>query len=180
MLSTDRCLLRPSVVADYRALVASVESPAFPSELPLAQLHKQAKLKSWFEAMLAMSSDGRASLFSIDAKEGQRCIGQVSLVAFKDCPSWNLAFWLNPSNWGQGLAAEASKVVLSYAFTECDIDSITAGAALWNPRSAQVLAKLGFQPIECDDAALVGQTVPPSMQMFAISKTFWIQSRSAE
>jgi RimJ/RimL family protein N-acetyltransferase len=135
VISTNRCLLRHARPFDYDALFAAINMPDFPQDLPLAGLHRQGKLKAWLDSMLEMSANGRACLFSIDLRSGEKCIGQVSLVRRGQSASWNLAFWLHPSYWGNGIALEAAGAMIRHAFSVMPIEEIWAGAALWNERS---------------------------------------------
>jgi RimJ/RimL family protein N-acetyltransferase len=141
---TNRCLLRYAAPSDYDALVAAISAPEFPTELPLASLYRKGKLKAWLDSM---SADRRACLFSVDLHTGESCIGQVSLIQREQSSSWNLAFWVHPSYWGRGLALEAARSVVEYAFRTMPIQEIWAGAALWNQRSINTLVKLGLIPI---------------------------------
>ena len=159
VIPTDRCSLRPATAYDYDALVAGVGAPEFPHELPLAGLHRQGKLKNWLESVLAMSANGRACVFSINLQTGEHCVGQVSLVQRDQSESWNLAFWLRPANWGEGLAVETATAVIRHAFTVLATKDVRAGAALWNQRSIKTLIKLGLQPIEESDETHTLDTV---------------------
>jgi RimJ/RimL family protein N-acetyltransferase len=172
-VSTERCLLRPAALSDYDALVAGIGSPDFPRELPLADVYRQGKLRSWLDRNLTTSGDQRACLFSIDLRTGERCVGQVSLTQRDQSASWNLAFWLNPSHWGKGLALEAAKATLGYGFTVMGVPGVWAGAALWNQRSIRTLINLGLQPIkevETDSGACAPKS---AIRAFSISRDCW-------
>ncbi|CAE6714045.1 GNAT family N-acetyltransferase [Paraburkholderia nemoris] len=151
IVATDRCLHRSATPHDYDALVAGIVAPEFPLELPLANLQRQGKLKSWFDSIISTSLDGRACVFSIDLSAGERCIGQVSLVQRDKSASGNLAFWLHPSYRGGGLAVETAAAVVRYAFTVMAIKEVWAGAASWKQRSIKTLLKLGLHPIEAGE-----------------------------
>jgi RimJ/RimL family protein N-acetyltransferase len=172
LVPTDRCLLRPATRDDYDAIIAAIESPAFPQELPLPDLYRQGKLQAWFDSILVMSQEGKACVFSIDLQSGARGIGQVSLVRRGTSASWNLAFWLHSSYWGAGLAAEAARAMIRYAFTVMTVGEVWAGAALWNQRSIKTLDKLGLQPVDSEqlDSDLSG------LHICSISRENWLQT----
>ena len=178
IVATDRCLLRPATPHDYDALVAAIGAPAFPPELPLANLQRQGKLKSWLESMLALSLDGRACVFSIDLRTGERCIGQVSLVQRDKSASWNLAFWLRPSYWGGGLAMEAAAATVRYAFTVMAIQEVWAGAAVWNQRSIRTLLKLGLLPIDAGKTLNGDSDSSDVTRTFSVSRDCWMRTSS--
>ncbi|MFM0158750.1 GNAT family N-acetyltransferase [Paraburkholderia sediminicola] len=176
IVSTDRCFLRPATASDYNALVAGIEAPEFPPELPLANLQRQGKLKAWLDSILAMSLDGRACVFSIDLRTGERCIGQVSLVQRDKSASWNLAFWLNPAYWGGGLAVEAATATVRYAFTVMAIQEVWAGAAAWNQRSIRTLLKLGLHPIEAAETLNGESGSSDTTRAFSVSRDSWMRA----
>jgi RimJ/RimL family protein N-acetyltransferase len=180
IVSTDRCFLRPATASDYNALVAGIGAPEFPPELPLANLQRQGKLKAWLDSILAMSLDGRACVFSIDLRTGERCIGPVSLVQRDKSASWNLAFWLHPSHWGGGLAVETAAATVQYAFTVMAIHEVWAGAAVWNQRSIKTLLKLGFHLIEAGET-LNGDSDPSdAIRTFSVSRDCWVRTSSGD
>jgi len=56
-------------------------------------------------------------------------------------------YWLARPAWGQGLACEAARAVLSAHFADPAAEPVRAGYFEGNTRSARVLAKLGFQDL---------------------------------
>jgi RimJ/RimL family protein N-acetyltransferase len=59
-----------------------------------------------------------------------------------------LLYGLEPEFWGQGLATEASRCVLRYAFESLGLDCVVAGADPPNRRSLAVLDRLGMEPLD--------------------------------
>jgi len=55
-----------------------------------------------------------------------------------------LGFWFGEDYWGQGFATEASRAVVTYAFTAGNLDALTSANFIDNPASARILTKLGF------------------------------------
>lgn len=58
--------------------------------------------------------------------------------------SLELGFHLRPAVWGQGLATEAARAVIHFAFTRLAAAALFAGHHPDNTASAGVLTKLGF------------------------------------
>lgn len=56
-----------------------------------------------------------------------------------------LGFHLRPKCWGRGLAVEAAKAVIEYAFGELGVKGLSAGHHPGNGNSRKVLEKLGFR-----------------------------------
>ncbi len=55
-----------------------------------------------------------------------------------------LGFHLRPAFWGQGLAPEAARGIIDYAFTEVGVTALFAGHHPLNEASRRVLLKVGF------------------------------------
>jgi ribosomal-protein-alanine N-acetyltransferase len=58
-----------------------------------------------------------------------------------------MGFQLTPASWGQGLATEAGRAVVAYAFEHREADAIVAGHHPSNEGSRRVLEKIGFRRI---------------------------------
>ncbi len=71
-------------------------------------------------------------------------VGTVGLMPHPDRPSAELGYWLGPALWGQGIATEAGRAVVAFAFDTLGVDELTSGHAVGNVASGRVLAKLGF------------------------------------
>jgi RimJ/RimL family protein N-acetyltransferase len=56
-----------------------------------------------------------------------------------------LGYWLGREYWGRGIASEAVRAVTEWAFAHWDINRVWAGVFEWNPASARVLEKAGFE-----------------------------------
>ena len=56
-----------------------------------------------------------------------------------------LGYWLGVPYWGRGLATEAVRALIDYAFGECEHEALQAGARVSNPASRRVLEKCAFQ-----------------------------------
>ncbi len=73
----------------------------------------------------------------------------VGCCGLRSCPSeprvYELGFHLRKMYWGQGLAVEAARAVIEYAFTTLDAAGLFAGHHPANEASRRVLIKLGFR-----------------------------------
>jgi RimJ/RimL family protein N-acetyltransferase len=57
---------------------------------------------------------------------------------------YEIGFHLRPTFWGQGLAEEAGRAVVAYAFEKLNVKGLFAGHHPANTASRRVLEKLGF------------------------------------
>jgi [ribosomal protein S5]-alanine N-acetyltransferase len=58
---------------------------------------------------------------------------------------FELGFYVRPAWWGKGLAVEASRAVIRYAFEQLEATALFAGHHPDNEGSRRTLAKLGFR-----------------------------------
>jgi [ribosomal protein S5]-alanine N-acetyltransferase len=71
-----------------------------------------------------------------------------------------LGFHLRPKFWGQGLAVEAARVVIAYAFASLEAKSLSAGHHPQNLASKKVLEKLGFRFTYDEFFPTLGMDIP--------------------
>ena len=62
-----------------------------------------------------------------------------------DTGTFELGYHLLPDFWGQGLAGEAARAVMRYAFTTLGVSELFAGHHPDNPASGRVLTRIGFR-----------------------------------
>jgi len=56
-----------------------------------------------------------------------------------------VGYWLGEPYWGKGIATEALRLIIDYAFNELDLVRLEAGHFDFNPASGKVLKKCGFK-----------------------------------
>jgi ribosomal-protein-alanine N-acetyltransferase len=71
-----------------------------------------------------------------------------------------LGFHLRPKFWGQGLAVEAARAVISFAFKTIGAKGLSAGHHPGNVNSKKVLEKLGFQYTHDECFEVLGMKIP--------------------
>jgi len=86
------------------------------------------------ETYLAIASDTEA-------------IGSIGFNLQQDIlrRSADIGYWLGEPFWGKGIAAEAVKAMVKYAFENFDLVRLFAFVFEWNPASMRVLEKSGFK-----------------------------------
>jgi RimJ/RimL family protein N-acetyltransferase len=82
-----------------------------------------------------------------------------------------ILYSLEPDHWGQGLAAEASRAVLDYAFGVVGVHRITAEIDMANPASAEIALQLGMR--RWPD----GPAGPDGAAYYTADRSRWIGSR---
>jgi RimJ/RimL family protein N-acetyltransferase len=79
-------------------------------------------------------------------KENDSFVGMISLENINvDCKKCEIGFWISEKYVGKGIAKEASKLLIDFAFKKLDINKITAFAIKENTPSISLLINLGFE-----------------------------------
>lgn len=144
VLRTKRLVLRSPDERDIPAWFARAtdrEAAALAGDPIPADIAEGAE---WLARSRRRAAAGERLLWSIDYPHGADSIGTISL----SMPTPTLAFVLGRAHWGQGLATEAAREVLRFAFHRLQVSEVQAEAVVRNSASLRVLAKLGFRPAE--------------------------------
>lgn len=74
-------------------------------------------------------------------------VGGIGLVLRDDVfrRSAEIGYWLGEAYWGREIVTEAVRGVTDYAFATFDLCRLYAGVFEWNPASARVLEKAGYE-----------------------------------
>jgi len=133
---TDRLVLRRPVMDDVDAMFSIMSAPTamrYWSTLP----HATADVtRPWLEKIVARNAaGGQDFLIEMDG----RVIGNVGAGRLPD-----FGFIIHPDFWGRGIATEASKAFIDYAFNQTSATELAADVDPRNWASLQVLNKLGF------------------------------------
>ena len=74
-------------------------------------------------------------------------IGCIGLLPQSDVGrlSAEVGYWLGEPFWGKGVATESLRALTEYAFTELGLVRLYATVMEWNPASARVLEKAGYE-----------------------------------
>lgn len=135
-IPTDRLLLRKPRPDDLDALFGIMSLPVvmrYWSTLPHAD---RSVTEGWLANMIARNEVGGED-FVIE-REG-RVIGFVGAGRLPE-----FGFALHPDAWGQGIAVEASKAFMAYAFETLGVEALVADVDPRNAASLKVLDRLGF------------------------------------
>lgn len=84
--------------------------------------------------------------WTIAEREGGRSIGFCGLRRFGEGNEVELLYGLTPDRWGAGLATEAAREVLRFAFDAAGLPRVFAGADAPNAASIRVMDRLGMRP----------------------------------
>ena len=103
-------------------------------------------------------------IFGIRLHGKEKLLGLCGFRSLENTGEIELAYELSPEWWGRGLATEASRVCLHYAFEEVGLERVVAGVEPQNVASIKVIEKLGMR--------YASEIVPdqPGTPYFALSR----------
>jgi RimJ/RimL family protein N-acetyltransferase len=152
-LATARLVLRPFAEGDRAGLLEQWGDPGvyrylFDGEAPPLDV---------VDAQIASSRESFArrgyGLFTVAlAVEPLKLIGFCGLRPFGEEGRIEILYALRPAYWGQGLATEAGRAVLAFAFHDARLPEVWAGADLANEASFAVMRRLGMSPLQSAEA----------------------------
>ncbi|AGB45310.1 acetyltransferase, ribosomal protein N-acetylase [Mesorhizobium australicum WSM2073] len=147
-LTTPRLVLRAPGERDILAWFArasDIESASLAGDPVADDISAGAR---WLALARQRLADGRAIKWSIDQPGVADAIGTITLsFGANEAKAAALGFVLGRAHWGQGLASEAAREVVRYAFETLALEQVTAEAAARNIASLRILAKLGFKHV---------------------------------
>jgi ribosomal-protein-alanine N-acetyltransferase len=113
---------------------------------------------------------GTVALLPMPVDEKQTNFSLVEPGFFPDCDI-EIGYFLKPGAWGRGLATEACKRILRFAFELSELTEIAATCDPGNVASRNVLIKAGFS--DCGLKRSYGQDGP----YFRITRDEWSKQR---
>jgi len=177
-LETERLLLRPPGRRDIPAIV------------PLANDYDVAKNLSRMphpyaeqdgENFVAMCEEKRAAgtdfNFAITLRSDGAFIGCIGLH-LKD-GAFEFGYWLGRPFWGRGYATEAAHRLVAFAFDDLKADGVWAGWYHDNPRSGNVLKKLGCVPKGFDKRFCFARGMDIGCNLVTLSREAFLGRRAA-
>ncbi|HEX2979288.1 MAG TPA: GNAT family N-acetyltransferase [Anaerolineaceae bacterium] len=175
-LETDRLIIENFKPGDWEALYDLIlwyeasEFAACDHPWPTDPEEVQ-KVVAWFA--------GGDQFLRVSLKDDGRFIGFFALnpEPEQDGRTFNLGVLLHPSAHGRGIATEAGKAIVDYAFEQLQAAWIVSGTAVANQASCGLLARLGLRKIGEQTASFRttddGQPIEFLGGLYAISRAEW-------
>jgi RimJ/RimL family protein N-acetyltransferase len=143
-LKLDNCTIRDWRAGDEDALVRHANNRNVWRNLRDAFPHPYTRsdAEQWISA-----ASGTLPVTSFAIQVDDEAAGGIGIVLGQDIHrrSAEIGYWLSELHWGRGITTEAVRAMTAYAFAHFDLVRIWAGVFEWNPASARVLEKAGFE-----------------------------------
>lgn len=141
---TDRLILRPIERTDaprFAALCNDIDIARNTARIP--HPYKSADARDFVKRSAAAFKTGEEYAFAV-CRHGKiiACAGAMPTGA----NAVDVGYWVGASYRGDGVAAEAARAVIQFAFERHGVGLAVAGYFTDNPASGRVLEKIGFAP----------------------------------
>lgn len=145
-IRTARLLLREIEPRDFSAILRIHSDPLF--QRYEGQPAGEARARTIVEkAQAERQQDPRTHYrLAISMPPDDEMIGHISLsLNYAEIHEWEIGWGVDPRLWGQGVASEAARAMLRFAFTCLDANRVLAICHADNTASRRVMEKIGMQ-----------------------------------
>ncbi len=156
VLQTERLILRTWKSTDIEAMTAINQDPKVMRYFPATGTEQQTR--EHIQRLIKHQAEYGYSLYAVEHKQTNTMIGFVGLLhrtgedwSAPFLPATEIGWRLASDYWNQGLATEAARAVLHYAFTELDLNEIVSFTVVANSPSRRVMEKIGLRHHPEDD-----------------------------
>ncbi len=142
-LAGDKLTLRPFTLEDaprVQELVSNWNVASMVARIP--HPYPDGGAEEWISGHNERRASGDSWPFAIETKKAG-LVGTIGLSK-TDGSSMEIGYWIGEPYWGNGIASEAARVLVEFAFDILDIEKLTAGHFKGNPASGRILTKVGF------------------------------------
>jgi RimJ/RimL family protein N-acetyltransferase len=145
-LRTHRLILRELVEADFSALHAYQSSPEMYRYEPGALSADDTRAFLTHAMAWATEQPRTRYYLGVETQTGASLLGHVSLKLLNpEIREWEVGWYIQRAMWGKGIATEAARELVNYAFIVLDAHRVVAYCQAANSRSVRVMEKLGMQ-----------------------------------
>ncbi len=145
-LETERLKFRAIKKSDFNDIYEYSSNPQT-SQFLLWSPHESLEYtKKFIDIILAKYKFGEYHDWAIILKENKKMIGTCGFTRIDEQNGTaEIGYVINPQYWGAGIATEAAKKVLQFAFEEMNINRVEARFLFGNEASLKVMNKIGMK-----------------------------------
>ena len=146
-LRTERLHMRPLARADVDALHEISNDRLVRRYLWANEPVSTEQMEELVDASEALFMEARIGLFGVRLHGNDALVGFCGFLRLEGLAEPEIACELSPDLWDRGLATEAGRACMRYAFRNTRMDRVIAGANPRNVASMAIMRKLGMVPI---------------------------------
>ena len=144
VITTERLRLRAISYEDIPFVFEASQFPGFCDGMRWDPPASPNELKSVTAKNIESWISGTQYTFTIDSIDAGAPVGRIALRTLQK-GVWYVGFWVDPAHWGKGIATEAARALVAFAFAEMGAAAVLSSHATWNEASQRVIEKLGMQ-----------------------------------
>lgn len=143
-IETPRLLLaswREEQVHDFLAIASD---PEVMRHIGPGRPWSEVQARAFVERQIAAEAAHGFCLWGLIERAGARLVGQCGLQYVGDTGEIEMGWWLAQDRWGQGLATEAARGVIAFAFERLRLPRLVSIVQPANAGSIAVMRRLGM------------------------------------
>jgi ribosomal-protein-alanine N-acetyltransferase len=164
-LETERLVIREWQPEDFAAFRPIAIDPEVVKYIGKGKPWSDERIEAFIQQQIREQREDGYCMWPLVWKEDGRLIGFCGIQPWQESGEIEIGWWLAKEYWGRGLATEAARTALAYAFEGLNLRRIIAIIHQDNSDSKRVAQKLGMR---FERAALV-EGVP--VHIYSIEKT---------
>jgi [ribosomal protein S5]-alanine N-acetyltransferase len=145
VLETARLMLRPLDAGDANALHRVSNEPGVRRYLWDDEPIEEATSRDLIAQSNRTFSEEDVGLFGVRMRGREDLLGFCGFVRLEGMKEPELLYELTQEVWGKGIATEAARACVQYAYGEVGMERVIAGADAPNTASLRVIEKLGME-----------------------------------
>lgn len=143
---TARCLLREVELADAHLILKNFSDPKLMAHYDMKAVHTFHEAEQMLGSWINEFATGRRRRWTIVLREGNAAIGTCGLHTInRERGCAEIGYEIGQAYWGRGILSEIFPAVLGHAFSELELDRLTARVSPQNRASIALLRKFGFR-----------------------------------
>ncbi len=170
-LRAGRVVLRAFDVSDAETLEEAIDDAEVAAgTLTIPHPYPRGSGRPWIEQHGERWRAGKSGTWAI-TEGGGRVLGAVSLRFTLAHRRAEVGYWVAREAWGRGLATDAVRGVIAFAFGELGLHRVDAHHFVENPASGRVMQKAGMRSEGRRRGAVIRAGVPRDVEEYAILET---------
>ncbi len=146
VLTTARLVLRPMTASDGPDVQKwASDFEVADTALNIPHPYPDGLAEEWIAVHGRAWCEGSEAVFAITARADGTLMGAIGLAGIDSRHRHaEMGYWLGRPFWNLGIATEAARAVLGFAFGVLDLERVFAQYFARNPASGRVLEKIGM------------------------------------
>lgn len=172
MLETPRLILRPHSARDEADLIRELSHrEVADGTLNVPHPYPPSRAAEYLAEQPLRHASGKGIAWAVTWHADDRLIGSVGFSLTRAHQRGELGYWIAKDAWGQGIATEAGRAAVAYAFEVLGLHRIDAHHFVENPASGAVMRRLGMQYEGRLRQVVWRDGVPRDLELYAILRS---------